>query len=447
MDTNGDDQSSGAKMESVVQDGGIDHIFLEFADINGISRSKQLRADYFLDSWRDGFAMNALLLVQTPRSDIPTNSGLGAEIDYGDATIHPDPETFRRLPWFPNAARVLCSFKLNGEPIAAEPRRLLRQVIAEQADSMDLEFTVGSELEFYLLETAENTDGTRYEPTTDHKHECVTWATEEVSSFYQHVTEWAPEYGIDIHSIQHEHGAGQLEVLFDYGTALSQADTTFDFKRLVKRAAREDSSRATFMAKPFGDRAGSGYHLHVGAFENGENAFADDSDGGRLSDRGRYFVGGLLEHADGLAAIGTPTINGFKRYESGSFAPYTASWGYDNRMTALRVPPGVTRIENRIASADANPYLLIAATLAAGIDGIKRQLEPTSPVEGDPAGRRSRLPHAPELALQGLENDDTLVGALGEDFVRAYTATKRQELAAFRDVVTDWEREQYVETL
>lgn len=438
------DGNDAAEMESTLRDEGIEHVFVEFADLNGISRSKQLRADYFLDSWRDGFAMNALLLAQTPRNDVPQESGLGAEIDYGDATIHPEPETFRRLPWRSDAARVLCSFEMDGDPVGAEPRRALRRVLTERVEPLDLEFTVGSELEFYLFDTVDGDDGTSYEPATSHKHECVTWATEEVAPFYERVTEWAPDYGVDLHSIQHEHGAGQLEVLFDYGTALSQADTTFDFKRLVKRAAREGNQHATFMAKPDGERAGSGYHLHIGAFENGENAFDTDGD---LSVRGRHFVGGLLEHADALAAIGTPTLNAFKRYEAGSFAPYTASWGRDNRMTAIRIPPGVTRVENRIASADANPYLLIAATLAAGIDGLERQLEPTDPVEGDPTGRRPRLPHGPETALRALENDDVLVESLGEDLIRAYAATKRRELEAFRDTVTDWEREQYVETL
>lgn len=441
------DGTAGADMESTLRTEDIDHVFIEFADINGLSRSKQLQADYFLDSWRDGFAMNALLLVQTPRNDVPADSGLGKAIDYGDATVYPEPETFRRLPWEPDVARVLCSFEMDGEPVGAATRGVLQRVLAQQAASLDIEFTVGSELEFYLLTPTDDSGGQQYEPATDHKHECMTWATEEVSPFYDRVTDWASDYGIDLHSLQHEHGAGQLEVLFDYGQPLSQADTTFDFKRLVKRAARATDQHTTFMAKPDANRAGSGYHLHVGAFEDGENVFADRADGETLSERGRHFVGGLLDHADALTAIGTPTLNAFKRFDPDSFAPYTASWGYDNRTTAIRVPSGVTRVENRIASADANPYLLIAAMLAAGIDGIEREIEPTDPVEGDPATRRPRLPHAPEIALQALERDETLVEALGPELVRAYTATKRCELAAFRDTVTDWEREQYVETL
>jgi glutamine synthetase len=430
------------EMETCLREEDIEHVFLEFADINGMSRSKQLHSDYFLKSWRDGFAMNALLLVQTPRSNIPEGTGLGASIDYGDATVYPDPETFTQLPWNSNAARVLCSFEMDGKPLEIEPRQALRRVLDEQVAPLSLDFTVGSELEFYLLDKAEG----GYMPATGHKHECVTWATETVTPFYDCVSDWAPDYGIDLHSLQHEHGAGQLEVLFDYGTPLGQADTTFDFKRLIKRAAHDNDQCATFMAKPFGDRAGSGYHLHVGAFEDDKNAFADMKSN-ELSDRGRYFIGGLLEHADALAAFGTPTLNSFKRYKAGSFAPYTASWGYDNRMAALRIPHGTLRIENRIASADANPYLLIAATLAAGISGLRQEIEPASSVEGNPVDTCPRLPPAPELALQALKRDDMMVATLGESLIQAYVATKRRELAEFRDHVTDWEREQYIETL
>lgn len=430
------------KMENCLREKEVDHVFLEFADVNGISRSKQLHTDYFLESWQDGFAMNALLLAQTPQSDVPKGTGLGSEIDYGDATVYPEPETFTRLPWRRDTARVLCSFEIGGKPLKAAPRGVLRRLLNERVEPRSLDFTVGSELEFYLLKPTDE----EYVPATEHKHECMTWATESVSPFYDRVSGWARDYGIELHSLEHEHGAGQLEVLFNYGNPLEQADTTFDFKRLVKRSARENNQHATFMAKPFSDRAGSGYHLHIGAFQNGTNAFADEK-AQQLSEEGRYFVGGLLEHADALAALGTPTLNAFKRYEPNSFAPYTASWGYDNRMAALRIPLGTVRIENRIASADANPYLLIAATLAAGLDGLDKELKPISPAGDVSDTKCSRLPHTPEIALQALERDDLIVDALGKEVVRAYTSAKRQELAAFRESVTDWEREHYIETL
>jgi len=160
------DGGAGAAVESTLRGSDIDHIFVEFADINGLSGSKQLQADYFLDSWRDGLAMNALLFVQTPRNDVPEDSGLGEAIDYGDAMVHPQPETFRRSPWRPDSARVLCSFEMDGEPVGAAPQHALQRVLDRQADPLDVEFTVGSELEFYLL-TPTDGDGDGYESTTD----------------------------------------------------------------------------------------------------------------------------------------------------------------------------------------------------------------------------------------------------------------------------------------
>jgi glutamine synthetase len=436
------DNPGDVEMERRIESSDIDHVFVEFPDINGISRSKQLRADYFLDNWRDGFPMNMLLLVQTPRNEVPDGSGFGEEIDYGDGTVHPDPSTFRRLPWRDDAARVICDFTYDGEPVTAAPRTLLESVVTRLEDDFEYDWYLGSELEFYLLDPTE--DG-GYEPATDHKHECVTWATEEVAPFYGRLSTYADDYGVDLTSLQHEHGPGQLEVLFDYGPPLSQADTTFDFKRLVKQTARLVDQRATFMAKPFGDREGSGYHLHVSAFDGGENVFGTDDDA--LSDRGRHFVGGLLDHADALTALGTPTLNAFKRFKPGSFAPYSVSWGRDNRMTALRVPAGTPRIENRIPSADANPYLVAAAMLAAGYDGMRRELDPGQPTVGVPGGDTPRLPQSPEQALAALEANERLTSLLGDDVVRAYTASKRRELQSFRETVTDWERTQYVETL
>jgi glutamine synthetase len=427
-----------AEMVSTLDREDIDHVFIEFADVNGISRSKQLSADYFLANWEGGFAMNLLLLAQTPRNDVPEGTGFGEEVDFGDGTIYPDPETFLVLPWRDDAARVICDFEYDGEPVAGAPRTVLKHVLDQ--NQFDFDFYAGSELEFYLLEETQN----GYEPATDDDHECVSWATEEVSEFHNQLTDWGAEYGVELQSLQHEHGAGQLEVLFDYGRPLEQADTTFDFKRLVKQVGRQYGQWPTFMAKPFGDRSGSGYHLHVSAFDGETNVF-EGEDG--LSERGRHFVGGLMEHADALAAFGTPNINGYKRYEPGSFAPYTASWGYDNRMTAVRIPPGVTRPENRIASADANPYLVIASTIAAGLDGIQREIEPPEAISGDPTGERPELPRSPELALRALEDDDDLAEILGPEIVRVYTAAKRREIEAFRNHVTQWERDQYVKTL
>jgi len=430
----------GTRMEEQIASEDIDHVFVEIPDMHGIARSLQVSADHFLETWRDGFAMNMLILAATPRTDIAERTGYGEEINCADGLIHPIPDTFKRLPWRDDAGAVTCRYKFEGEPVGAYPRYVLRRVLDGLPTAYD--YSVGSELEFFLLDPTD--DG--YEPATGHRHECVSWATESVAPFYDTLSAWAADYGVPIDVMHHEFGAGQLEALFDYGPPLDQADRTFDFKRLVDQTARKCDQLATFMAKPFTGGSGNGYHIHVSAFDGETNVFADDDR--TLSAEGEHFVAGLLDHVEALTAIHTPTLNGFKRYEPGSFAPATASWGYNNRMATVRVPgTGVTRIENRLGSAAANPYLAVAATLAAGFDGVRRELEPPSPADGDPAGQFSPLPGSPELALRALETDDVLVDALGEEFVHVYTTVKRRELGEFYDHVTQWERDQYVEML
>lgn len=422
-------------------DDGLDdvrYVYLEFCDLNGISRSKQIGVERFREAWQAGFSVNMLLLVQTPRNHVPEGTGYGTEIGYGDGLLRPDLSTVKRIPWRDDAIRVLCDVEFDGEPVCAAPRIALQSVLSEI--DLDLEISVGSELEFHLFEDTDS-----YEPVTDHKHEWISWATEQVSPFHDRLTEWGRAYGVPIQSLEHEHGPGQFEVLFDHGPPLAQADRTFDFKRLVKQAAKHSGHEATFMAKPFGDESGNGYHLHVSAVTEETNAFARDD--GELSASGRSFVAGVLDHADALTAFHAPTFNAFKRFDATGFAPDTASWGFDNRMASVRIPSGRTRIENRIGSADANPYLVIASTLAAGVDGIRRSLDPCAASDGNPAGSRPQLPRSPEVALTALESNETLVDFLGENRIRAYVATKRRDVAAFRDHVTDWERDQYVELL
>ncbi|ADD07391.1 glutamine synthetase (plasmid) [Natrialba magadii ATCC 43099] len=448
-----------ARLESMVQADDINHVFIEFPDLNGLSRSKQLDADYFLDSWEDGFTMNLALLTQTPRSDVVEGSKYGDEIDYADALVHPDPRTCRRVPWRDDAVRVICDFEFRGQSVPGAPRTVL-QSVAEQITEFGLDASVGSELECFLLESvgevgnsngsdemrAGTQTGTNYVPATSDKHENLTRATEEVSPFYDCVYDWASAFGLDLTTVHHEFGAGQIEILFKHGDPLGQADRTFRFKELVKHAATACDQHATFMAKPFTDRAGSGYHLHVSLFDDGENVL--EGTDGDLSEQGRHFVGGLLEHADALAALGTPNLNGFKRYQPGTFAPYSASWGYGNRMTAIRVPGhGTTRVENRISSADANPYLVVAATLAAGLHGLEAELEPPAPSEGDPSGSRPTLPQSPREAIVRLEADEVLTEYLGEDVVSEYAAQKRHEIERFYSQTTAWERDEYIEIL
>lgn len=427
-------------MEATLGEPGIEHLIVEFPDIDGVSRSKQIDADYSRDHWEDGFSMNMLLLAVSAMTDAPEGTRYGEEINFADGVVIPDPETFKRVPWRDDAARVICDYEFRGEPAKPYTRRVLQRVLADARDELDATFGVGNELEFHLLDETDH----GYEPVTDHPHECVTRHTGQVRSFYKRLKQWSEALDVPIQSIEHEYGAGQFEVLFDHASPLEGADRTFTFREIVKEAAMAGGQRATFMAKPFTEASASGYHLHVSAFDGDDNLFGS---GGELSATGEAFVGGIIEHADALTALGCPTLNGFKRYTPGSFSPFTRSWGYNNRTAAIRVPEAPpTRIENRVPAADANPYLVLAGTIAAGLHGVREGLDPGEPVSGDAQDQRPPLPRSPEIALRALERDDALVDALGEDFVHVFTTVKRHELDLFNDHVTEWER-RYLEVM
>ncbi len=433
---------------SPLDDDDLSHVFVEFADMNGLSRSKQVAADHFRSRIEAGFSMNLAHVTQTPRSDVVEGSKYGAPVEWADGTLYPDLDTLRRVPWREDAARVICEFEFEGTPVEGVPRRALRRVV-DDATARGFDPTVGNELEFYLLEPAEG----GYEPVTNDKHENLTRAAEAMAPFYDRVYDWAPAFGLDPTAAHHEFGAGQFEIAFEPGPPVEQADRTFRFKELVKQAADVDGHEATFMAKPFTDRSGSGYHLHVSLFEDGANVL-EAAEGsatgasGELSRRGEHFVGGLVEHAPALTALGTPNLNGYKRHQPGTFAPHSVSWGYGTRMASIRVPAhGTTRIENRIPSADANPYLVVASTLAAGLHGIEAEIDPPAPSTGETADDRPALPSTPHDALDALARDDALAERLGPSLVSEYVLQKRQEVDEFYEETTDWERRRYVDVL
>ena len=425
-----------ATMEATIEDERLKHVFVEFPDLNGIARGKQVKADVFLETWREGFSMNLTVLEAGALDDWDTDSYYGLSTDFADGTLRPIPETFTLTPWREGTGRVLCDFTYDGAPVEAYTRGALERVLDDIAD-LELEVTAGSELEFTLLE--ETSDG--YRPFTSYDHECVMSATEKAAPFYDRLSEWADPFGIPLTLMHHEDGPGQLEVLFDHGGPLEVADRAFDFRRLVGEAARRTEFEATFMTKPFTGASANGYHLHIGLFRDDTNVLADgDAAERQLSQTGRAFVGGVLEHAEAITALTCPTINALKRFVPETFAPYTASWGYNNRSTAVRIPHSdPVRVETRIPAAEANPYLTTAVILAAGLHGIEEDIDPGDPESGY-VTEGQRLPRTPGVALQALAEDDVLRTALGEELIQVYLDAKHAELDAFIETVTDWEQ-------
>ena len=425
-------------------------IKVEFPDFFGVARTKAVPARHFPQVVEHGlqfaFPTFALDLAGNPAS----GTGTAEETGYADMTAIADLSTFTVLPWEPDTAAVVADLYYQGEPIALAPRNILKRVLAEY-EKRNLFPLVGSELEFYLLK---RDDAGGWRTYSDKPSMVYTWnSTIDPDGITRKICDAVEEMGHRALAVSHEFFPGQFEINLDHGEPLNMADRTFFYKQAVKEIAWQNGLMATFMAKPRSDLGGSGYHLHLSVTDPGTqaNLFYDPHGEHEISDMMRHFIGGQMAHARGLTAVFAPTVNSYKRYVLNAFAPYYILWGYDNRTCYVRIPPerkGGTRVENRTPDGVANPYLVFAAALAAGLDGIDRQLDPGAAYEGDAymTADPSKTPVVPQYlheAIAALEEDEFLCGALGPAFVKAFAAVKRLESQRFRQHVTDWEFNEY----
>lgn len=257
------------------------------------------------------------------------------------------------------------------------------------------------------------------------------------------------DLGIGVITGNHEFDGGQYEINLTHSDALDAADRAFRFKAAVKELARTEGKLATFMAKPFNDSGGSGFHLHFSCVDaDGHNVFDDPAGAFGLADNARYAIAGLLAHAPALAALLNPTVNSYKRFGPGTLAPWLINWGLDNRSAMVRIPPergSGARLELRLGDASANPYLAIAALTAAALLGVQEGKEPPAPLEGYgyDLEKSKVLPMNLTAALDALEADEALTELLGKDFTASFLAYKRDEAERFQRHVTDWEFAEY----
>ncbi len=428
----------------------IQTIKVQFPDFHGVARTKGVPARQFPHVLEHGlnFAFPTFSLDLSANS--APGTGTAEETGYADMTAVPDLSTFTVLPWEENTAAVIADLFYQGQPIELSPRNILKRVIAEY-ERRNLVPVIGSELEFYLLRR--EADGS-WRTYSDKPSMVYTWnAMVDPAGITRQMANAVEAMGHRALAVSHEFFPGQFEINLDHGEALDMADRTFFYKQAVKEIAWQNGLMATFMAKPRSDLGGSGYHLHLSVADpkNGANLFHDPRGDHELSDLARWFIAGQVAHARGLTAVAAPTVNSYKRYVLNAFAPYYILWGYDNRTCYVRIPPerkGATRVENRSPDGVANPYLVAAAALAAGLDGIERQLDPGEPFVGDAYMQADcvNTPIVPQYlheAVSALEQDETLVQALGPSFVRAFCAVKRLEAQRFRAHVTDWEFNEY----
>jgi glutamine synthetase len=421
------------------------------ADVNGIARGKILPGDKFLRSLEDeSLRLPESIFIQTYTGDYP-DEDVTDPVDR-DVVLRPDPNSIRLVPWYeePTAQVIADCVYHGGEPVAISCRQVLRRVLALYAER-GWRPVVAPELEFFLTKVNEDPDYPLVPPIGRSRRQETARqsfgidAVNEFDPVFEDVYAWCDAQEIDIDTLSHEAGAAQMEINFNHGDALELADQAFLFKRTLRQAALKHGIYATFMAKPMEGEPGSSMHVHLSLYdaEGGRSLFASAEDGAN-TEQFLHFIGGLQEYLPAAMPLLAPNVNSYRRLRRHSTAPINVHWGVENRTVGLRVPasrPEARRVENRLAGADANPYLAIAASLACGYLGMVRGIEPTEPIKGSAYRLAQTLPQQMPEAMRKLKHSGPLKECLGEDFVEVLLAVKAAEHDAYQRVISSWERE------
>jgi glutamine synthetase len=430
-------------------DGGVRTVRLQYADLHGVSRGKDIPIGAFPHVAEEGIGfVEAVMTI-----DLHHNVIAGFEGGFPDLVAIPDLDTLRRLPYQPEVAVCIADLfdGVARRPSDVDPRGALKRILAEYAE-LGLSPILGPELEFYLCEPDPG-EPRGYRPYAMQDSPVYTVGDQaDPKGTLSRMLDAAVELGLGAVALAHEYGRSQYEINLRHGPALDSADRAFRLKALVKEMAAREGLLATFMGKPFNEDEGSGFHLHISLDdERGKNACEDASDPHGLSAVTRHFIAGVIEHCPPMMVFFNPTVNAYRRISAEALVPTRASWGHDHRMTLVRVPRergAATRLEVRVGDGTANPYLAYTAALAAGLDGIRRELEPPAPVEGmiydlPEHVQGPALPTTFQEALEALGSDQVITEALGPRLLDLFGTIKAAELERFRSWVTDWEFAEY----
>ncbi|CAN5533022.1 glutamine synthetase family protein [soil metagenome] len=431
-----------------VDDGSIDTVVVAIPDLQGRLQGKRLDARYFLDDVLNHGTegCNYLLAVDIEMNTVDGYAISSWERGYGDFVMQPDYATMRRIPWQPGSVMVLADSQwLDGTAVAESPRQILQHQLERLRERGWLAY-VGTELEFILFDdTYEQAWNNRYASLTPSNQYNVDYSilgTSRVEPILRAIRLGMRDSGMQVESAKGECNLGQHEIAFKYTDALTTCDNHVIYKNGAKEIAAQQGKALTFMAK-YDEREGNSCHVHLSLrSESGDPVFAGDLDNG-VSEIFQHFLAGQIAGMRELSYFFAPNINSYKRYQPGSFAPTAVRWGFDNRTCALRTVghgPGL-RFENRVPGGDVNPYLAVAAMIAAGLHGIDNEL----PLEPAFAGNAyatdgPRVPTNLREAAELLSGSTIARAAFSDAVVDHYVNTAKVELGAFDAAITDWER-------
>lgn len=426
-------------------------------DLDGVLRGKYVSLDKLASALKGGFGFCDVIFGWDIVDGVyESGVSTGPQTGYPDVLAVLDPTTTRRIPWEPDVAAMLCDFRdADGNPHPACPRSLLKSVI-ERANAMGYVPKVGAEYEFFLFqETRDSLADKAYKNLTplDPGMFGYSWVrTGQDAELMHDILRSMREFDISIEGLHTETGPGVYEAAIRYDDALRAADQAALFKVALKQVAHRHGLAVTFMAKFDASLPGASGHLHQSLWKGDTNAFYDKGAPNGMSSAMRSYIAGQLALMQELTALYSPTVNSYKRYTPGVWAPLVASWGIENRNCAVRVigcgEAKALRIEYRQTAADMNPYVAMAASLAAGLHGIENELKLPAESKGDPGeGGKRALPRTLSDAVDRLASSRIAPTLLGKRFVEHYVAARRWEVQCFERAVTDWEVRRYFETV
>ncbi|MDR5905530.1 glutamine synthetase family protein [Franzmannia qiaohouensis] len=437
----------------------IDSVDLLISDLNGVMRGKRIPRDNLTKAFSAGINLPASLFALDINGNTIEETGLGLSSGDGDRICRPVEGTLKPCPWLRKGRQgqlLMTMFDADGSGFFADPRQVLQRVLG-RFTAAGLTPVVAVELEFYLVDRSRDALGSAQPPCSPTTGERASQSQlysinelDEYAEFLEDIQAAAAAQQLPLDTALKECAPGQFEInLTHCDDVLKACDSSVLLKRLIKGVAIQHGFEATFMAKPYGDEAGNGTHVHISLLDaHGRNVFAAADDDPLGTPALGHAVAGLLALMPASMAIFAPNINSFRRFQPGLYVPMAPTWGYDNRSVAVRIPSGpntARRIEHRVAGADVNPYLLLATLLASIDHGLRQQLTPPPPIEGNAYDQcEPSLTNSWQQALTLLGEDEVLTEALGEQFLHVYLANRQAERDQAMQAVSQLEYDWYL---